>query len=162
MFSVFQGSIYRRGCNGRSFSVTEAEYIGVFVYVKRRMFELIADVILVTNGVYDIICATSILFLPSVPIFHLFSHLHSDMFVDKDDFAKRMLAYWIYTYGFVRLLAGIHFDIFLYLIACATYILETAAVAFEACKHNETEAWRGFVVGGLSTMILALLLLRLA
>lgn len=108
------------------------------------------------NGAYDIVCATSILFLPTIPIFHFFSHLHSDMFIDKDDFAKRLLAYWIYTYGAIRLAAGAHFDI----LACVTYFLEAAAVGFEACKHNETASWKAVVVGILSMAIVVVLLAR--
>lgn len=55
--------------------------------------------IVYANGIYDIICAISILAPYDVPIF---STIHTNMFINKS-FNKSCLAYWIFTYGFMRL-----------------------------------------------------------
>jgi|TARA_Y100000389_G_scaffold203876_1_gene253886 hypothetical protein len=59
--------------------------------------------LIVINGIYDVICGLSILkILPLT----LFAELHSSLYysrVNKE--AKRFMAYWIITYGFIRILS---------------------------------------------------------
>ena len=55
--------------------------------------------IIFINGLYDIVCAFSILIPYDVPIF---SKIHINMF-KNNDLHNPCLAYWIFTYGFMRL-----------------------------------------------------------
>jgi hypothetical protein len=58
--------------------------------------------IIIANGIYDLLCALSI--LGGVP---LLSNLHISMIKEKDkgkgNNKERFLAYWIFTYGVLRL-----------------------------------------------------------
>jgi hypothetical protein len=59
-------------------------------------------VIILINGVYDIFCAYSILYDSK----NIFSTLHAHVFKVKnikDDLHRRLLGYWILTYGLMRL-----------------------------------------------------------
>ena len=85
--------------------------------------------ILILNGAYDIACATCILFVKND--YTQLSSLHSSMFKTKGDdpMLRRLLAYWLLTYGFARLVAGIHYSVSSDMIASMTYFLE--AFCFE-------------------------------
>jgi len=55
------------------------------------------------NGIYDILCALSILKMVDIPILQT---IHLQMFhsnIIYDPIFKRCLAYWIFTYGIIRL-----------------------------------------------------------
>jgi hypothetical protein len=53
------------------------------------------------NGIYDILCSFAILKWMNIP---LLNELHLSMFKkEQDEVSKRMLAYWIFTYGIIRL-----------------------------------------------------------
>jgi len=86
--------------------------------------------LLVVNGIYDVACACSILFFP-VP---LLSSLHSDMFADDEHrthpVVRRLLAYWILTYGSVRLAVGMQSEGSI-LVASLTYFAEAFCFAHE-------------------------------
>lgn len=57
--------------------------------------------IFVINGIYDILCALTILDVVKIPILQ---DLHLSMFREElNNISKRMFAYWIMTYGFMRL-----------------------------------------------------------
>ena len=61
------------------------------------------NIIIILNGLYDILCAISILILPHYKI-PLFSIIHTEMITQKiTPITKNYLAYWIFTYGFMRL-----------------------------------------------------------
>ena len=54
------------------------------------------------NGIYDILCSLSIL-VPSLKV-PILSDLHLSMFKrDQDQITKRFVAYWIFTYGCMRM-----------------------------------------------------------
>lgn len=55
------------------------------------------------NGLYDILCGSCLLKFISIPVLN---KLHSEMFhpeLISNDFACRLLGYWIITYGSIRL-----------------------------------------------------------
>ena len=57
------------------------------------------------NGAYDIVCGLNLLKIISVPYL---DNLHTQMFVPSilnNEFASRVLGYWIITYGVIRLCA---------------------------------------------------------
>ena len=59
-------------------------------------------IIIKANGIYDILCAFSILRVVKIPYLH---RLHLSMFKNNNDnlLFERFLAYWIFTYGIMRL-----------------------------------------------------------
>ena len=89
-----------------------------------------ARMVLLVNGVYDLACACSILIYP----FPVLSSLHSGMFVEEEHrdhpVIRRFLAYWILTYGSVRLASGFFLPSALP-IAALTYFLEAFCFAHE-------------------------------
>uniref|UniRef100_A0A6C0DCL7 Uncharacterized protein n=1 Tax=viral metagenome TaxID=1070528 RepID=A0A6C0DCL7_9ZZZZ len=58
--------------------------------------------IVLLNGIYDILCAISILKIIHIPIL---SELHLSMIkkYDRNPLFERFFAYWIFTYGIIRI-----------------------------------------------------------
>ncbi len=86
------------------------------------------------NGIYDIICAYCIMFAPNT----LMGSLHTSIFIDATKLAPltcRMLAYWLYTYGGVRI-SIIYTDT--KIIVASTYFIEAAVYAYETLAHSTT------------------------
>lgn len=52
------------------------------------------------NGIYDILCAACILKIIDIPFL---SELHTSMIKIKNPVSERFLAYWIFTYGIIRI-----------------------------------------------------------
>jgi len=53
------------------------------------------------NAVYDILCALCILNILDIPVLNT---IHISMLIDKhSDISQRFFAYWIFTYGCMRL-----------------------------------------------------------
>jgi hypothetical protein len=58
------------------------------------------------NGVYDILCALCILKVINIPFLN---NLHLSMIIpnnkknDENEMTKRFFAYWIFTYGIIRI-----------------------------------------------------------
>ena len=60
------------------------------------------------NGLYDILCGACLLNIIQIPVLN---RLHADMFhpaLATNDFASRLLGYWIITYGTMRLCHDTH------------------------------------------------------
>lgn len=102
----------------------------------------ILDWVVSANGVYDIMCAVGILFLPNVWIFSNLAQLHPTMFTTPENqnhpILRRSLAYWLLTYGSMRIAIVRRDDVVDYLVAM-TYFLEAAAFAFEDVVHLTTQ-----------------------
>jgi hypothetical protein len=64
------------------------------------MVQLFSNIVLF-NGIYDIICAISMLNIIPIPVF---DKLHISMFKEHDQKLQRMFAYWILTYGIIRVI----------------------------------------------------------
>jgi len=88
--------------------------------------------ILIINGIYDIICTISILYGNNI-----FSHLHTSLFcIPIEDTSKRVLAFFILTYGTIRLYAGLRRTNELRLLATLSYIIEYMFVLQEVQIYN--------------------------
>jgi hypothetical protein len=79
------------------------------------------------NGIYDILCAISILKMVDIPIFKT---IHLQMFknMNNDPLFERFLAYWIFTYGIIRLKYN--------LLVPYSYYIEALFIANECFIHK--------------------------
>ena len=81
----------------------------------------------VVNGLYDILCALTLLDVVKIPILQ---DLHISMFHrELTDISKRLLGYWIMTYGFMRLSNN-------FFLIYESYILEILFILNETYKKN--------------------------
>jgi hypothetical protein len=96
------------------------------------------------NGVYDIICAIAIMFFPDTSM----GRLHVDVFVaPMDAFTQRILAYWVLTYGVIRMAAVLHHQTVDRVIV-TTYLMEAAVFAMETLVFDTTHRGRAaWIVG---------------
>lgn len=87
------------------------------------------DVSFIYNGCYDFVCCVAILRFPR----HGLAQLHSSVFTNTklDAFVKRILAYWILTYGFPRVIAGLYRNPLLDASCALTYFVEGATYHVE-------------------------------
>jgi hypothetical protein len=109
------------------------------------MIRKIIQISIIINGIYDILCSLCILKIISIPILN---ELHLSMYKNKlDDQEKRLLAYWIFTYGIARLTCGINlkYKICSY-IAMNSYIVELVATINESIVHNKMHKNRALFV----------------
>lgn len=90
------------------------------------------------NGIYDLVCGISLLHKLNIPIISI---IHTDMFIIPiTNQEKRFLAYWIITYGTMRLSGHVPTII-------ASYLIEAAFIANE-CSHKTIYYTKAaFVVG---------------
>lgn len=116
------------------------------------MSELITP-LLVLNGTYDLLCASSILWIPKCEL----SQLHPNMFISTSPMIQRLLAYWIFTYGLVRLAAG--WNPSFQKLAAATYFLEAFVLEYE-CQVGKTMHPDKVRMVSLFSMMLGCLVLR--
>lgn len=82
------------------------------------------------NGLYDLLCGACLLNYIHIP---MLNRLHTNMFQQTltNEFSSRLLAYWIITYGTVRLLC--HTTPLLSI----SYYLEAACLWHEMKYHQE-------------------------
>jgi len=74
------------------------------------------------NGLYDILCALCILHMIDIPVL---SELHLTMFKTKQSaLAERYLAYWIFTYGVIRMSGDNHLISYSYFIEALFFLNE--------------------------------------
>ena len=96
----------------------------------------VINVILLINGIYDLCCCCGILFFPTIPGFSQLSKLHVTMFSEEKDIQnpviKRLLAYWIMTYGMVRTAAGARREFVIDIAAAITYFIEALCFEYES------------------------------
>jgi len=87
-------------------------------------FAVIANTIFVINGIYDILCAISILRIVHIPIL---DNLHLSVIkkqIDTNIMFKRVFAFWLITYGIMRLSANNKMIAFSYFIEAAFFTNE--------------------------------------
>jgi hypothetical protein len=122
------------------------------------------DSLVAVNGVYDIMCAIGILFLPNMCIFSTLARLHSGIFTATVDpthpLLQRVLAYWILTYGITRMAIIMHVNAIDYLVA-TTYFLEAAAFVWEDAVHATTQRRKVLWVSCSSTILGSCVLLNI-
>ena len=102
--------------------------------------------IFIINGIYDVLCALCILDIINLPII---SNLHLSMIkTNQDKSYKRFFAYWIFTYGIMRLSND-------NLIIAYSYIIEASFIYNEYLNDSVYENKAFFVI--ISSLLLALL-----
>jgi hypothetical protein len=127
--------------------------------------DYVITAILFANGLYDIICGCSIMWLSeSVQPFKLLATLHPTMFIDKEHsehpVIKRLLAYWLLTYGFARLFAGVQQEFYLDVVAAITYFLEALCYEYERWVGKTVVSEKVTFVSLFSSILGILVLLR--
>ena len=109
--------------------------------------------LVIFNGLYDILCAFSILKIINVS---LLNKLHLSMFIDEPtEQEKRWIAYWVFTYGCIRLLANNK-----YLISIS-YLIEASVIINECFIHKQIYIYNGIIVPILSLSIAIAILILL-
>jgi hypothetical protein len=86
------------------------------------------------NGIYDILCAVSILKMVNIPILQT---IHLQMFI-YDPIFERCLAYWIFTYGIIRLKYNF--------LVPYSYYIEALFIANECLVHKTIVFEKGIFV----------------
>lgn len=89
--------------------------------------------ILIINGIYDIICSLAILSKKT-----FFQDLHLGIFMDhmsSNERAKRMMAYYIASYGLIRLFSGLYPSPITYMISSVTYYMEALVFQYEGLSE---------------------------
>ena len=108
------------------------------------------EYILISNGVYDVLCALSILWFYNIYPFSELAKLHMNMFDSKADRnnpqVRRLMAYWVFTYGLVRTLSGLHNDKTLNFMAVLTYYIEGSVFLNEILVNKMVKDKTYFVV----------------
>jgi hypothetical protein len=107
--------------------------------------------LVIFNGLYDILCVFSILKIINIPIL---DKLHLSMFIDEPtEQEKRWIAYWIFTYGCMRISL-----LNKYLISIS-YLIESIVIINECFIHKQIKIYNGIIVSTLSLFIAILVLL---
>ena len=86
--------------------------------------------IVMLNGIYDIL-SFLILLLPNPP----FISPHLFMFFHLNQVSKRLLGYWILTYGLIRL--------FYPKMAFITYLIEAVCILMETLVYKTIDVYKG-------------------
>jgi hypothetical protein len=114
------------------------------------------NVILLLNGIYDVLCAAGILWLSDVPGFSVLAKLHVEMFAKEEHrdnpVIRRMMSYWLITYGMVRIAAGLSGTPHLYIIAAMTYFVEAGCFEYENRVGGTMIPYKVAFVSGLSVV----------
>lgn len=97
--------------------------------------------LIVFNGIYDIFCGINIILFFNEKSPNIFACLHPSIFIyDKDivhPIFYRMLAYWIITYGTIRIMYFCNSK-YIRAIVSFTYIFEAFVFCFEFCCYDST------------------------
>jgi len=99
------------------------------------------------NGIYDILCAMFLLYkspLYKFSMFHCIQYPHLTMLREPhkiDPMAMRMFAYWIFTYGIIRI-----FDMPGSISIRATYGIEAICIANETLNKKTMDITNGILV----------------
>lgn len=113
------------------------------------------DTILILNGVFDLISATCLICFPEVA-----SQPHSSMYANEEDqqhpVIQRLLAYWLFMYGTVRLSAAFNMDNEVVVnMASVSYFLEAMCWGHEYLLGNVNK-WKMYFVC-ITSVVLGLL-----
>jgi hypothetical protein len=100
------------------------------------MLSMIVRALVFFNGMYDLLCFVGIMWFHTLPGFSTF---HLSVFRNEEDrrhpLVRRLLAYWILTYGSIRVLAGWmdHESYAMDSAAAMTYFIEIFGFEYELC-----------------------------
>lgn len=101
--------------------------------------------VLILNGIYDIICSFAILSKKT-----FFQDLHLGIFMDHmstNERAKRMMAYYIASYGLIRLFSGLYPSPITYMISAVTYYTEAIVFQYEGLIEPVDPFRLNFITG---------------
>ena len=105
----------------------------------------------IVNGLYDMLCALCLLKIINISILN---KLHLSMFINEPtDQEKRWIAYWIFTYGIIRLVANNN-----YLISIS-YLIEVIIMLNECFIHKQIYVYNGIIVSIISFIIAIIVLM---
>jgi len=99
----------------------------------------ILHVIVILNGIYDILCATSILKIINLPPLN---RLHLSMFHTKPN--KSFLACYLFINGCIRIIGGINLN--QYSIVALSYFIEAGYILYETIENNTIQYKAYFVI----------------
>lgn len=103
------------------------------------------------NGLYDILCALCILNIINIPILN---KLHLSMFINEPtDQEKRWIAYWIFTYGIIRLIANNKY------LLSISYLIEVIVMLNECFIHKQIYIYNALFVAIISFIIAIIVLM---
>lgn len=104
------------------------------------------------NGLYDILCSLSILKIIKIP---LLNKLHTNLIKKefRTNILKRFYAYWIFTYGLIRL--NNNNNLITY-----SYIIEAISIYIEIYKYKTLYLYNSFKVIDIS-LIFSILSLKI-
>jgi hypothetical protein len=110
--------------------------------------------IIFLNGIYDILCSYSILFTNN-----FLSNIHPSLFKEEENknnpIIRRFLAYWILTYGLIRLFSGYYQNSKeLLLLAYYSYLIEILAFEYELFISNSLYLYKVKFISIISIIII--------
>jgi hypothetical protein len=113
--------------------------------------------IIFINGIYDLICGFTILFFSSNTYLKPIANLHPMIFKEefRNDLIKRLLAYWIITYGTIRT-AVIFKNNCIFIMIIISYFIEILAYSNENYLYKTTDNNKVLWINGLSFLIIIL------
>lgn len=110
------------------------------------------DLVVAANGVYDILCATAILAPPRSGWASAAANLHMGMYTRPPGSAtpteRRLMAYWLVSYGTVRVVQCTG-DASVSHLSAVTYFIEMAAWLLEYGVYNTVHGGAAMQVAGL-------------
>jgi len=112
--------------------------------------------LIVFNGIYDIFCGISIILFFHTNSPNTFACLHPTIFVYNKELIHpifyRMLAYWIITYGMVRIMY-FYDSKYIRILVSLTYLLEASVFGFEFYCYESTLAYKTLWVSSSSFVL---------
>lgn len=108
-----------------------------------EILDAFVDVSLLLNGVYDVVCALSILWLPTSRLGRLHLHVFKKA---ETPAANRIFAYWVLTYGLDRIVAGMYSSPATDVIAVLSYLMESAAYCNESSTFKSVDTGKAMFV----------------
>lgn len=108
-----------------------------------EVLNVFVDASLLMNGVYDVVCALSILWLPTSRLGRL--HLHVFKTTETPS-SNRIFAYWVLTYGLDRIVAGMHTSPATDVLAVLSYLMESAAYCNESFTFKSVDTGKAMFV----------------
>ena len=130
----------------------------------QKLYDTMINVILVVNGIYDILCACSIIWLSAFPFFGFLSNIHPTLFSSNrhinHQVIRRFMSYWILTYGIVRTTNGFYPCDILDFLGAMTYFIEAFCFEYELRVGNTMIESKVRFVSVVSIVLAILVLLR--
>jgi len=111
--------------------------------------------LIIANGIYDILCATSILKITDIPVLN---NLHLSMFLsNQSPIFERFLAYYLFVNGVIRVFGGMTlYQSMAAKIVALSYFLEATFFANELYREHSVNKDKGVFVIAFSLLLCGL------